>query len=128
MWRIEEGAFVARHLGVPDELSTFTTEFRMGEVTSVPRRKGIVEVADERHASLIVLGSPGRSGLADVLIGRVAQGSLLTLAGPCSSSIAEIDHLVHEKRKRVTVAEIPAMSDEIGVRTSPHRRCRWMDQ
>jgi nucleotide-binding universal stress UspA family protein len=35
--------------------------------------KGIVEVADEQGSSLIVLGSHGRSGLADVLIGSVAE-------------------------------------------------------
>jgi nucleotide-binding universal stress UspA family protein len=40
---------------------------------AAPARKGIVEVADEQDASLIVLGSHGRSGLADVLIGSVAQ-------------------------------------------------------
>jgi nucleotide-binding universal stress UspA family protein len=36
-------------------------------------RKSIIEVADEQDASLIVLGSHGRSGFADVLIGSVAQ-------------------------------------------------------
>jgi nucleotide-binding universal stress UspA family protein len=35
--------------------------------------KGIVDVADEQGSSLIVLGSHGRSGLADVLIGSVAE-------------------------------------------------------
>ena len=35
--------------------------------------KGIVEVADDQDSSLIVLGSHGRSGLADVLIGSVAE-------------------------------------------------------
>lgn len=40
---------------------------------AAPPRKGIVAVADEQDASLIVLGSHGRSGLADVLIGSVAQ-------------------------------------------------------
>jgi nucleotide-binding universal stress UspA family protein len=35
--------------------------------------KGIVQVADEQGSSLIVLGSHGRSGLADVLIGSVAE-------------------------------------------------------
>jgi nucleotide-binding universal stress UspA family protein len=34
--------------------------------------KGIVRVADERDASLIVLGSHGRRGLAGVFIGSVA--------------------------------------------------------
>jgi nucleotide-binding universal stress UspA family protein len=35
--------------------------------------KGIVEAADEQDSSLIVLGSHGRTGLADVLIGGVAE-------------------------------------------------------
>ena len=35
--------------------------------------KGIVQVADDQDSSLIVLGSHGRSGLADVLIGSVAE-------------------------------------------------------
>jgi nucleotide-binding universal stress UspA family protein len=38
-----------------------------------PTWKGIVEAADEQDSSLIVLGSHGRSGLADVLIGSVAE-------------------------------------------------------
>ncbi len=38
-----------------------------------PPRKAIVQIGDEQDASLIVLGSHGRSGLADVLIGSVAQ-------------------------------------------------------
>jgi nucleotide-binding universal stress UspA family protein len=40
---------------------------------AAPTWKGIVEVADEHHASLIVLGSHGRTGLAGVLIGSVAE-------------------------------------------------------
>lgn len=38
-----------------------------------PARKAIVEVAEERDSSLIVLGSHGRSRLADVLLGSVAH-------------------------------------------------------
>ena len=38
-----------------------------------PTWKGIVKVADEQDASLIVLGSHGHSGLGGVLIGSVAQ-------------------------------------------------------
>lgn len=38
-----------------------------------PARKGILETADRLDCSLIVLGSHGRSGLGDVLIGSVAQ-------------------------------------------------------
>jgi nucleotide-binding universal stress UspA family protein len=43
------------------------------QVENSPTWKGIVNVADEHDASLIVLGSHGHSGLAGVLIGSVAQ-------------------------------------------------------
>jgi nucleotide-binding universal stress UspA family protein len=39
---------------------------------AAPTWKGIVELADEHDASVIVLGSHGRSGLAEVLVGSVA--------------------------------------------------------
>jgi nucleotide-binding universal stress UspA family protein len=42
-------------------------------VESAPTWKGIVRVSDEHDATLIVLGSHGRSGLAGVLIGSVAE-------------------------------------------------------
>jgi nucleotide-binding universal stress UspA family protein len=38
-----------------------------------PAWKGIVKAAEEHDASLIVLGSHGRTGLAGVLIGSVAE-------------------------------------------------------
>ena len=41
-------------------------------VEAAPTWKGIVETAEERNASLIVLGSHRRSGLAGHLIGSVA--------------------------------------------------------
>jgi nucleotide-binding universal stress UspA family protein len=43
------------------------------EVEVAPTWKGIVHVADEHDSSLIVLGSHGRTGLAGVLLGSVAE-------------------------------------------------------
>jgi nucleotide-binding universal stress UspA family protein len=40
---------------------------------TAPAWRGIVEAADEHESSLVVLGSHGRSKLADVLIGSVAE-------------------------------------------------------
>lgn len=46
---------------------------RSAEVQAAPTWKGIVRVAEEHDASLIALGSHGRTGLAGVLIGSVAE-------------------------------------------------------
>jgi nucleotide-binding universal stress UspA family protein len=46
---------------------------RSAAVEAAPTWKGIVQIADEHDASLIVLGSHGRTGLAGVLIGSVAE-------------------------------------------------------
>jgi nucleotide-binding universal stress UspA family protein len=42
------------------------------ELNHAPTWKGIAQVADDRDASLIVLGSHGKSGLAGVFLGSVA--------------------------------------------------------
>jgi nucleotide-binding universal stress UspA family protein len=59
-----EGASVAQAAG-------FSAHTAAMEAT--PTWKGIVNVADEHDSSLIVLGSHGRTGLAGVLIGSVAE-------------------------------------------------------
>jgi nucleotide-binding universal stress UspA family protein len=41
-------------------------------IEATPTWKGLVDLAKERDASLIVLGSHGRSGVAGVLVGSVA--------------------------------------------------------
>ena len=46
---------------------------RSAAIEGAPTWKGIVKVADEHNSSLIVLGSHGRTGLASVLIGSVAE-------------------------------------------------------
>jgi nucleotide-binding universal stress UspA family protein len=49
--------------------------FRAQGITTqaTPPWRGIVDVAEDRNASLIVLGSHGRTSLASVLIGSVAR-------------------------------------------------------
>jgi nucleotide-binding universal stress UspA family protein len=42
-------------------------------VKEAPTWKGIARVAEDRDASLIVLGSHGKSGLSDVFLGSVAS-------------------------------------------------------
>jgi nucleotide-binding universal stress UspA family protein len=48
-------------------------EARGIEAEATPVWKAIVDIADEHHASLIVLGSHGRTGLGGVLLGSVAE-------------------------------------------------------
>jgi nucleotide-binding universal stress UspA family protein len=59
-----EGASVAREAGFHAHSQA---------VEGAPSWKAIVDLADDRDASLIVLGSHGRTGLAAVLIGSVAE-------------------------------------------------------
>lgn len=59
-----EGASLAQAAGF---------EARSEAAEAAPAWKGIVQVADKHNASVIVLGSHGRTELADVLIGSVAQ-------------------------------------------------------
>lgn len=42
-------------------------------IEAAPTWKGIVQVAEEHDASVIAIGSHGRSGLASVLVGSVAS-------------------------------------------------------
>jgi nucleotide-binding universal stress UspA family protein len=58
--------------------------FRAQSATTeaVPTWKGIVDFAENHDASLIVLGSHGRSGLATVLIGSVAAAVAAHCATP----------------------------------------------
>jgi nucleotide-binding universal stress UspA family protein len=60
----EAGASLARAAGF---------NARSAALEAAPTWKGIVKIADEYDASLIALGSHGRSGFAGVLIGSVAE-------------------------------------------------------
>jgi nucleotide-binding universal stress UspA family protein len=58
-------------------------------IQAAPTWKGIVEVADQRDVSLIVLGSHGRSGFAGHVFGSVASA----VAGRCARSVL----IVHKR-------------------------------
>jgi nucleotide-binding universal stress UspA family protein len=55
---------------------------RVAAVEAAPTWKGIVKIANEHDASLIVLGSHGRTGLAGALIGSVAEAVAAHARGP----------------------------------------------
>jgi nucleotide-binding universal stress UspA family protein len=59
-----EGASLAKAAGF---------DARALEMEVAPTWKGIVQAAEEHDASLIVLGSHGRTGLAGVMLGSVAE-------------------------------------------------------
>jgi nucleotide-binding universal stress UspA family protein len=64
--------------------------FRAGgmAIEAAPTWKGIVGAAEDRDASLIVLGSHSRSGLTRHLFGSVA----LAVAGHCGRSVLIVHH------------------------------------
>jgi nucleotide-binding universal stress UspA family protein len=68
------GASLAEHAG-------FTAD--SAAIQAAPTWKGIVEVADERDASLIVLGSHGRNGFVGHVFGSVATA----VSGRCGRSV-----------------------------------------
>ena len=63
---------------------------RSAAVEAAPTWKGIVKVAEERGASLIVLGSHRRPG-AGHLLGSVAAAVVAHSEAPCSSSTSDPD-------------------------------------
>ena len=65
---------------------------RSAAAEAAPTWKGIVKVADEHDSSLIVLGSHGRTGLAGVLIGSVAEA----VAAHSRRSVLIIHRLDHD--------------------------------
>ena len=60
----EDGAALARAAGF---------RARGAELQTSPTWKGIVQAAEEHDASVIVIGSHGRTGLSGVLLGSVAE-------------------------------------------------------
>ncbi len=65
---------------------------RSAAVEGAPTWKGIVKAADEHDSSLVVLGSHGRTGLAGVLIGSVAEA----VAAHSRRSVLIIHRLDHD--------------------------------
>jgi len=74
---------------------------RSATAEAAPTWKGIVKIADEHDTSLIVLGSHGRTGLASVLIGSVAEA----VAAHSRRSVLIIHR--HDSRDRAAAHPIP---------------------
>lgn len=80
---------------VPDDAGTVSTEVRTG-----PAAKQIVEAARETNSDLIVMGTRGRTGVAHVIMGSVAE-RVVRLA-PCPVLTLRADSVVP-----ATSSEVP---------------------
>lgn len=89
-----EGASLAQAAGF---------EARSAVAEAAPTWKGIVDTAEEQDSSLIVLGSHGRTGLAGVLMGSVAEA------------------VAAHSRRSVLIAHRPGSPDDHSAHTTTDR-------